>query len=281
MNEDKSEIKLKLPAHKSRWLVAVVLLIPALWTMLSDTYIYFFLLTLVVGGLTWWEFSRNLFGPVRVNLMILAQLGWLAVASGSYFYGPSGQSFGLVLALALGACYTMWALERESGPVLLNLLSRFALGHLYLSFLMSFFLLLKKSGSGGLWLVYVLAVTVAADTFAYYVGRRVGGPKLWPKISPNKTISGLVGGTLGAMLVSMLCSLFLPAPLVMLAPLGLFLGLWGTVGDLFESAIKRAIEIKDSSSLLLGHGGFWDRLDSLLFNIVPVYVLADFIYMRG
>ncbi len=281
MNEDKSEIKLKLPAHKSRWLVAVVLLIPALWTMLSDTYIYFFLVTLVVGGLTWWEFSRNLFGPTRVNLMILAQLGWLAVASGSYFYGPSGQSFGLVLALALGACYTMWALERESGPVLLNLLSRFALGHLYLSFLMSFFLLLKKSGSGGLWLVYVLAVTVAADTFAYYVGRRVGGPKLWPKISPNKTVSGLVGGTLGAMLVSMLCSLFLPAPLVMLAPLGLFLGLWGAVGDLFESAIKRAIEIKDSSTLLLGHGGFWDRLDSLLFNIVPVYVLADFIYMRS
>ncbi|MDL2226327.1 phosphatidate cytidylyltransferase [Deltaproteobacteria bacterium OttesenSCG-928-M10] len=281
MSDDKKEIKLTLGGHKSRWIVAVPLLALAVWSMLADEYLYFFIVVLLAGGATWWEFSRNLFGVERVNLMLLAQAGWLAVAGGSYFYGPSGQSFGLVLALALGAFYTMWALEKESGPVLLNLLSRFALGHLYLSFLMSFFLLLKKSGSGGLWLVYVLAVTVAADTFAYYVGTKFGGPKLWPKISPNKTVSGLVGGAVGAMIVSSICTLFLPAALGILAPLGLFLGLWGAVGDLFESAIKRAIDIKDTSTLLLGHGGFWDRLDSLLFNIVPVYVLADFIYMSS
>jgi phosphatidate cytidylyltransferase len=270
------DIARHLGGHLSRWLVAVVLAPPLIYSMMTEQYLVFYGVMLVIGGLTWWEFSRNLFGAERLGLLALAQAGWLAVATGAFFYGPSGQSLGLVLALALGAGYTMWILEKESGPVVLNLLGRFALGQLYLSFLLSFFLLLKKADSGGRWLVYVLIVTVAADTAAFYVGRKLGGPKLWPKISPNKTVSGLLGGAAAALLVSAACALFLNPGPATLAALGLFLGFWGVVGDLFESAIKRALGIKDSSSLLLGHGGFWDRLDSILFNIVPVYVLADF-----
>ncbi len=94
---------------------------------------------------------------------------------------------------------------------------------------------------------------------------------------PVKTISGLAGGTLAALLVSCFCNFFLATNLFTLAFLGLVLGLWGAAGDLFESAVKRAMDIKDSSNLLMGHGGFWDRLDSLLFNVVPVYVAADLI----
>jgi phosphatidate cytidylyltransferase len=267
----------RMGSHSSRWLVAIVLLPPVIYSMFADNYLLFFGVVLIAGGLTWWEFCNNLFGAERWGLLSLSLSGWLAVAAGSYFYGPVGQSIGLVVALGLGAGYAMWALERESGPVLVNLLGRYALGHLYLSFLMSFFLLLKKTGSGSMWLIYLLLVTIAADTGAYYVGRRLGGPKLWPKISPNKTISGLAGGTVAALLVSCVCNFFLSTNLFTLALLGLILGLWGAAGDLFESAVKRAIDIKDSSSLLMGHGGFWDRLDSLLFNVVPVYVAADLI----
>ncbi|UQZ88538.1 hypothetical protein C4J81_04680 [Deltaproteobacteria bacterium Smac51] len=267
----------RMSSHASRWLVAIVLLPPVIYSMFADNYLLFFAVILIVGGLTWWEFCNNLFGSERWGLLTLSLTGWLAVASGSYFYGPVGQSIGLVVALGLGAGYTMWALERETGPVLLNLLGRYALGHLYLSFLMSFFLLLKKTGSGSMWLIYLLLVTIAADTGAYYVGRKVGGPKLWTKISPNKTMSGLAGGTVAAMLVSCACNFFLSTSLLTLAILGLIMGLWGAAGDLFESAVKRAIDIKDSSNLLMGHGGFWDRLDSLLYNVVPVYVVADLI----
>ena len=268
-------------SHASRWLVALALLPPVIYAALADEYLYFFIVMLLIGGATWWEYSFNLFGAERTGLLALALTGWLAVASGAYFYGPSGQSIGLVLALALGAGYTMWALERETGPVLLNILGRFALGQLYLSFLMSFFLLLKKTSGGGQWLMYVLVVTVAADTAAFYVGTKLKGPKLCPKISPNKTVSGLLGGAVAAMIVSLICSAFLQASALALGLLGLFLGFWGAGGDLFESAIKRALNIKDTSSLLMGHGGFWDRLDSLLFNIVPVYILADFIVMNS
>jgi len=271
------KIKSKLGGHKSRWLVAIVLLGPTIAAILAEDYLYFFLLMLLVGGVTWWEFSRNLFGAERSGLLAVALGGWLAVAVGTYFFDPLAQSVGLVLALALGAGYGMWALERESGPVMLNLLGRLALGHLYLSFLLSFFLLLKKAESGGLWLMYLLAVTIAADTGAYYAGNKLRGPKLAPKISPNKTVSGLIGGAVAAMLVSAVCALFIPkASLLSLVALGFFMGFWGAFGDLFESAMKRAIDIKDSSNLLLGHGGFWDRLDSLLFNVVPVYLVAEF-----
>ena len=271
------KIKRKWSGHLSRWLVAVILLPPIVFSMVSENYIWFFLIMLIAGGLTWWEFSRSLLGPDRRGLMALGLAGWAAVAYGTYFGGPAGngQSIGLVLALVLGAGYTMWALQRESGPVLLNLLSRYALGHLYISFLLSFFLLLKKTDSGGLWLIYVLVVTIAADTGAYYVGTKLKGPKLYPKVSPNKTVSGLLGGAAAAMVISAVCASFLPPKYYELMALGLFLGFWGALGDLFESAIKRAIDIKDSSTLLMGHGGFWDRLDSLMFNIVPVYVVAD------
>ena len=267
----------RLDSHLSRWLVAVILLPPIVYSMWADEYLLFFVLILIIGGLTWWEFSRLLFGPGRLDLLFLALTGWLAVAFGAFFYGPTGQSLGLVLALALGSGYTMWSLDRESGPVVLNLLSRFTLGQVYLSFLLSFFILLKKADSGGLWLVYVLVATAAADTAAFYVGRRLKGPKLWPKISPHKTISGLLGGAAASVLVSAVFSSFLTPSFPSLILLGLFLAVWGALGDLFESALKRALDIKDSSRFLLGHGGFWDRLDSLLFNIVPVYALVDLV----
>ena len=273
----RNQIKFQMSSHISRWVVGIALLIPTVFSIMTDNYVFFFLLMLLVGGATWWEFSRNLFGAERTGLMALAQGGWIMVATGAYFYGPSGQSFGLVLALSLGAAYCMVSLERETGTVLLNLLGRLSLGHLYLSFLLSFLLLLKKTSQGSWWLLYLLLVTMAADMAAYYVGTKMKGPKLCPKISPNKTVSGLVGGAVGAMIVSGLCTPFLPASLFTMSVLGLLLGFWGAMGDLFESSIKRAIGIKDTSTLLMGHGGFWDRIDSLLFNVVPVYVLADFI----
>lgn len=259
----------------SRYAVAAVLLPVTLFCVFAENYLFFLVLVLAAGGATWWEFAGHLFGFERRGLLALAWGGWLVTALGAYFYGPAGQSVGLVAALALAAGYTFWALTREGGPVLLNLVGRYALGHLYLSFLLSFFLLLRKAPSGDMWLCYLLLVTMAADTGAYYVGRKVGGPKLCPSISPNKTIAGLVGGTVAATIVSCACSFFIPASLLNLTLLGLCLALWGAAGDLFESALKRAIGIKDSSTLLMGHGGFWDRLDSLLFNVAPVYMAAD------
>ena len=135
----------------------------------------------------------------------------------------------------------------------------------------------------------LIVVPVLGDTFAYFVGSHFGGPKLCPAVSPNKTISGAVGGLMGsvagAMIVWLLAFLIcapttqphLPAWWVCML-IGLFGGIASQLGDLFASLIKRHCNIKDFSNLFPGHGGMMDRLDSLLFMAIVIYV---YLSIRG
>ena len=116
-------------------------------------------------------------------------------------------------------------------------------------------------------------VTWAADTGAYYVGASLGRHKLAPSISPNKTIEGVAGGLITAILAAFLAQAwFLPsltsADCMAIACL---LTIAGLLGDLAESAMKRGAGVKDSGSLIPGHGGMLDRLDSLLFTAPAFY----------
>jgi phosphatidate cytidylyltransferase len=125
----------------------------------------------------------------------------------------------------------------------------------------------------GEWLVFfLLLVTWASDTGAYYVGTLYGRHRLAPTISPKKTVEGLVGGLIGAIIVAYAARWwFLPQlpglDCLILATLLTITGLWG---DLTESAMKRSAGMKDSGGILPGHGGMLDRLDSLLFT-APVF----------
>lgn len=124
-----------------------------------------------------------------------------------------------------------------------------------------------------LFLFAMLAVW-ATDIGAYAAGRTIGGPKLAPKISPKKTWAGLIGGMVSAGLVGWLVALASGAALPLLALLvGAFAAVVGQAGDLFESAVKRRYDVKDSGHLIPGHGGILDRIDGLL---VAAPVLALF-----
>lgn len=120
-------------------------------------------------------------------------------------------------------------------------------------------------GSGALGLVavlYLCAVVWATDILAYFTGRAIGGPKLWPRVSPNKTWSGAVGGTLGGMAAGVLVCWLAGLPsLIPVAILALLLSVASQAGDLAESAVKRLFGVKDASRLIPGHGGLLDRLD--------------------
>lgn len=113
--------------------------------------------------------------------------------------------------------------------------------------------------------LFVILVVIASDSFAYVVGRLVGGPKLAPSISPGKTRSGAVGGLFGAGLAGG-CVAAVVAPDTMLGGViwGIVLGTAGQCGDLIESAAKRRLGVKDSGRLIPGHGGLLDRFDALL-----------------
>jgi phosphatidate cytidylyltransferase len=114
---------------------------------------------------------------------------------------------------------------------------------------------------------YSLFMIWATDSGAYFIGRAIGKRKLWPEISPNKTTEGFFGGVVSALAVAALFSVFadMEVSVVVLLAATAFLSVFGQVGDLVESAMKRHYNVKDSGKILPGHGGMLDRFDSLLF----------------
>ena len=129
---------------------------------------------------------------------------------------------------------------------------------------------------GHRWLLLVLMVIWAADSGAYFVGRKLGRRKLSPKISPNKTVEGLLGGLAAGMLVALAGAPLAGATLAQLpavALVALFTVGFSVVGDLYESLLKRHVGAKDSGDLIPGHGGLLDRLDSV-FAALPVFALG-------
>ena len=123
---------------------------------------------------------------------------------------------------------------------------------------------------------WVFVVTWATDIFAYFAGRAIGGPKLAPRISPNKTWAGLIGGMVGAGVCAWLLATWFEMEWFFLW-MGAPLGLVAQIGDLYESWEKRRAGVKDSGTLLPGHGGVLDRLDGLL----AVSIVTTLLLMAG
>lgn len=122
--------------------------------------------------------------------------------------------------------------------------------------------------------LYVIAVVSATDIGAYFAGRQIGGAKLAPSISPNKTWAGLGGGMLAAAIVGGFVSSFTPFPITFFGGVGLgaLLAVIAQVGDLIESWLKRRAGVKDSGTLLPGHGGLLDRIDGYIL-VLPLFAL--------
>ena len=127
---------------------------------------------------------------------------------------------------------------------------------------------------------YFFLVIFASDIGAYFAGRALGKHKLAPKISPGKTVEGLVGGVAAASGGAALATAtFFPGlPYQLSIPLAIVLAVVGVFGDLAESAMKRGSGAKDAASILPGHGGFLDRLDSLLFGAPILYYFARYYF---
>ncbi len=137
-------------------------------------------------------------------------------------------------------------------------------------------LMLRGDSVQGLHAVlYVFAVVWSADTFAYFSGRLIGGPKLAPGISPKKTWAGFVGGLVGSVVAGLLLLWVLGYQTgVAAASLTILLSLASQAGDLFESWIKRHFGKKDSGVLIPGHGGLLDRVDGLIFAGLAAYLVG-------
>ncbi len=161
------------------------------------------------------------------------------------------------------------------------------LGVLYVAFLGGFLVSMRVGFENTLvphlstkLLGFFFLVLMGSDTGAYYIGRAFGKHKLAPKISPGKTWEGAVGGVLASAAFAALATyLFFPElPFRISIPLAIVMAVVGIFGDLAESALKRGAGAKDAANILPGHGGFLDRLDSLLFNAPILYYFARFYF---
>ncbi|SCX99924.1 phosphatidate cytidylyltransferase [Rhizobium sp. NFACC06-2] len=124
-------------------------------------------------------------------------------------------------------------------------------------------------------ILFIFAVVWSTDILAYFVGRAIGGPKLAPSISPGKTWSGAIGGAVAAVIGGGAVSMAYHGRIsALVLGLALILSVFSQIGDLFESFVKRRFQVKDSSHLIPGHGGFMDRVDGLVFACFTVFLIA-------
>jgi phosphatidate cytidylyltransferase len=144
-------------------------------------------------------------------------------------------------------------------------------GILYIGWLLSYFVALRGLDEHGSWVFLALFTTFGSDTTAFFAGRALGRHYLAPGISPGKTWEGAIAGVVGAIIVSLLFTILIPISYWQAIILGLLVSIFGQLGDLMESLLKRNMGVKDSGRLLPGHGGALDRIDSVVFAGVVVY----------
>jgi phosphatidate cytidylyltransferase len=206
--------------------------------------------------------------PQRTLRQLLGVLFGIALAATVFFENSLGGATWLgLLFLILFSAYllTPGELTERLQGLLVTML-----GGLYAGFLFPQLVLVFRGADGRAWTFWLLSVVMVGDSAAYFIGRRFGARKLAPEISPGKTVAGAWGYLAGAVLAGMVAAVMLLqrfswAEILLLS---LIVGVLAQFGDLFESWLKRVFAVKDSGSLLPGHGGLLDRLDSLIFPVV-------------
>ena len=253
---------------------AVVLPLLLLFIYFANSFFFGALLS-VVAFLAMGEFCAMALPLERVlegRIASIAAALFLPVLASQKFLPSLGS---MVLLLILFSCLFLWRLRgdiRVTAPQL----GLIFFGFCYVPLLLSHFAMLHSLEFGRQWVYLLLLIIMCGDSAAYFVGISLGRRKLYPAVSPNKSIEGAIGGLAGSVLGAFIAQLtFFPQLAwwdVLL--LGTILGALGQVGDLFESLLKRSFGVKDSGTLIPGHGGILDRLDSLLFAFPPAFYYA-------
>lgn len=212
------------------------------------------LVVVLCGGMIW-ELTRMMNGADRRRAVPMGVLG--AVAMFATYFLPSAWIAPVLAAVAFAG---LGQVRKDR-----VLYVAYAIGLMFACY----GLIVLRDVRGAYWLVWLVSVVVATDVAGYFAGRILGGPKFWPKVSPKKTWSGTVAGWIAAAAVGFA---FGGVALVVISMLTSFAS---QMGDAAESALKRRAGIKDSSSLIPGHGGLLDRFDAMLAAALLVLILGS------
>lgn len=207
----------------------------------------FHLLVAVVSGIMVWEVARMVgAGNKSIYFGVLAGAGHLILTS-----FPISYTLPLLFVPALVGIAQLDR-HKVSFALFTSAIMIAGLG-----------LVILRDNYGFVWVAWLALVVIASDILGYFAGKMIGGPKFWPKVSPKKTWSGTIAGWLGAALVAVVYVLMGHAGW-QLVTISIAIAIAGQMGDVAESALKRRSGVKDSSNILPGHGGMFDRFDAML-----------------
>jgi len=249
----------------------------------------------VVTARAVWEFYKICEAKGLRTYKVWGVIGTIALLSGSWFvfgmrefhstadFAPLSYDFDIFILLVFAIGVFIRQFPQKLNPQGIETMAVTLFGLMYVAWLANFITRVNfATANGRYWVMYLVAVTKFTDIGAYIVGSTLGRHKMTPRISPKKTWEGTVGGLLFAVVTSVLCFHYMPDKLEAdgmkmshAIVLGLLLGFAAVIGDLAESLVKREAGVKDSSTILPGHGGCLDMIDSLLFTAPLLYV-----YMR-
>jgi phosphatidate cytidylyltransferase len=232
-------------------------------------------LIILCGFLCIWEFIRMIKLKSFVPYVLFAFVLFLMIKR------RDSHAISLVLMISiLSSVFLIYQLFAKKEISFLNDRVKLGVTIRYVIFSVCFLVLLPfyENNFHPYLMISILSIIWVNDSFAFLVGKNFGKNKLFPSVSPKKTIEGFFGGFIFSLLAAMFISKFnLDFSMLNWMIIGVIVSVIGTVGDLVESKFKRQAKVKDSGSIMPGHGGILDRLDSLLFAAPFVYLYINFI----
>lgn len=264
-----------------RWLTALVIVPPFILIILKSTQLLFAILIIAVVSICLWEYFHIAFTGHNPPVPWFYNL-WGYIAGALVIYFAYDQNYlAMIMTLTLNlACVAATSILRfkvnQDAPLVAV---KLIFGAFYIALSISFIVMLRATPDGPIWVLFLFWVVAWGDTGALYVGSMFGRHKLCPAVSPKKTVEGALGGLAANVVFAWIFKILFFSSMSGLTctVFALIVGAVGQIGDLFESEFKRAAAVKDSSTLLPGHGGFLDRLDALFLAAPVAFLLKEFL----
>lgn len=259
--------------NKNRWITALILIAIVLGVLWTENPLALGVLVCAAGMLAFHEYwnitiARKPNVTSSIPILVISGAIVIAMAGASMYASLPGLMSAVCANLILMTIFTLW--KFSEAPDILDLFASQVVGVMYIFLPLCLAMIIQAMPQGGLWIVWILIVVFANDTCAFFAGTAWGKHKLAPGVSPQKSVEGSLAGLGGSLVLGFLFALIFFQDLSLslhMIPCAILLAVAGQLGDLLESAIKRRADVKDSGSLLPGHGGVLDRIDGLLMAL--------------
>lgn len=257
--------------------LAVIILLPIILVIIYLGGIYYqgtIVIVTILSFLELWQMAKNLsYRPSLIfgflfTIFFLLQDSLIKIIPNYYMKAIFTLLFFLIT-------FEHFSLRQTKNSIINIAITLFIA--IYVGHSLSFFIAIMKLANGRVLLIFSLFSTWVSDIFAYLIGINFGKKHPFPYLSPNKTLEGALGGILGGGISALAFFYVLPLNILVLFFLGILAALFGEIGDLFESLIKRNFGVKDSGKLLPGHGGILDCIDSILFSVPILYYAFQYL----